>query len=165
MTPTALVLPRVLLILAATQSEAARSVFNKLIGDPRHADAQTVTPEIREEVLMYLRRYADGADPDSGIKSGGNPSETAKLLLLRLEDQEAITQLMKERRDSKVKFGYSGVPDPGFLEFLPVSIIPELSEDFYLEDGNEVTSRIRGGDVLWLEARPQSRRLFGWLAL
>lgn len=88
--------------------------------------------------MMYLRRNADGADPNSGIKSGIGPSESAQLLRLRLGDEEAISMELKSARDFYAKYGKASVGSSKGLKWAKPSLIPELAKDFVAEDGNEI---------------------------
>ena len=137
MTNMSLVAVHAAWILAVTNSEFAKYVENELIRNPRGSDIEMVTPEIRKEVILYLRRYADGADPDSGTKAGLGPDPGAQLLLLRLGDEQQIEEYSKSleaaiskfRGISRARIDYSG-------EAAQPLLIPRLAKYFFADDGD-----------------------------
>ena len=69
--------------MTAIASDRGKNAYLDLLGDPDGRLAKTpgsdlniVTPDIRDEVILYLRRYASGADAFSGNNTGlsHNPS-------------------------------------------------------------------------------------------
>ena len=130
--------------MTAIASERAKSVYNDLLGDPDGRLAKTpgsdlnmVTPDIRDEVILYLRRYASGTDAFSGNKTGLSHNSSAIRLLIRLGDEQQIEEHLKDVDATFAKFGgyslgaiiYDG-------EVAHPLLIPRLAKHFFAEDGD-----------------------------
>ena len=146
MKPLALVVANLIWVLTASGSERGKSVHNQLQGDPLGllakppgSDLNIVTPEIRDEVIMYLRRGADGADPDSGIKSGLGPSPNSYDLLLRLGDEQTMMEEVEAYRNDAAEHGKASMKVSRWAETAQPLLIPMIAEDFYRDDGDEIT--------------------------
>ena len=132
--------------MTAIASERAKSVYDQLKGDPDGRLAKTpgsdlniVTPDIRDEVIMYLRRSASGADEDTGIKTDFGPDGHAKRLLIRLGDEQKIEEYLKIHEDAASRFG--GIPRAWIDysgEVAHPLLIPRLAKYFFVDDGNSV---------------------------
>ena len=145
--------------IMAIGSERGKSVYNDLIGDPvgRRAnppgsDLNMVTPDIRDEVMLYLRRYASGLDSADGGKTDLSHNPSAKLLLMRLGDEQQIEERKKVFDAILAEFGgyslgaiiYDG-------EVAHPLLIPHLAKNFLAEDGDKTWEYQRGdiGDLVY----------------
>ena len=127
-------------ILGSTRAELVKNVENYLVGDPKGSKLQVVTPEIREEVIMRLRRTAYGFDSDTGAKME-HRNKTALLVLLRLGDVPTIEDVMREYHETpgeweweKNRSGVVGLLDGTFPDSAQPLLIPYLAREFFRED-------------------------------
>ena len=143
--------------ITAMASERGKSVYDDLLGDPagRRAnppgsDLNIVTPDIRDEVILYLRRYASGTDAFSGNKTGLSHNSSAQLILIRLGDEQTIAEFLKERDEVESKYGgMTATMENPEMESAQPLLIPGLAPKFFRQDGDAV-SVLRDDDLSWL---------------
>ena len=126
-------------IFMAIHSELAVNVFDYLLGDPMGSELHVVSPEIRNEVILRLQRYAHGMDPDDGIRTGLHANLSAQLLLLRLGDERSIVEKMQEDRRLAEEAGKIDIEERILERSAQPLLIPYLARDFSREDGDEIT--------------------------
>ena len=137
----AIVLLGALSLLGLTNDEVARNVYNYLHGDPKGSELQVVTPEIREQVVLRLRRYAYGFDSETGAKTDNSRDSSALVVLLRLGDLQTIKEMMNEYHQSPGEWdrgyraeGLVDLNDRDFAESAQPLLIPYLAREFFRDD-------------------------------
>lgn len=134
-------------ILGFANDDMARKVFSYLLDDPRESELHVVTPDIRDGVIMRLRRYAHGADSESGARSGLHRDSSSLVVLFRLGDMQTIEEVMKEYHEAPGEWEYEpgmrkggGVRlyDRTFADSAQPLLIPYLAREFFREDLNTV---------------------------
>lgn len=138
-----------LVLIPAVYGDLAANVFDYLIGNPRRAELHVITPEIRDGVILRLRRYAKGLHPESGAETGLGGARTAQLLLLRLGDERAMEEALKALSDAAQKHGMllsDGSED--LVNSAQPLFIPSLAEYLFRDDGN-AARREWEGDLVY----------------
>lgn len=149
-------------ILVATifASEKGLLVYGKLKHDPegrlsvpRGSNLKIVTPDIRDEVIMYLRRGAEGADAITGRTNYLGPDRTSAMLLIRLGDEQQMKKAMDRYRQEAENSGHTLNPEPGIAQEMTGTgqplMIPLFAPDFFRNDGDHIRLYSDGDMTFW----------------
>lgn len=130
------------------QKQQIDRVISYLRGDWTNSDLSVVTPEIRDQVIQRIRKYAGG--PFDEINGAGRIDY---ILLIRLGDMETTRQIVDSTRSSQLT-GKGWAFYDALVAAAQPAVITLIAEDFFRDDGDKITPTLIGDEADYI--RPLS---------